>query len=182
MKLDEIIKKTGKKEWTVFSRKGKRMGSYSSMEQAEKRLKQIEYFKHLKEEEADVTWDDILKAAKKIHANLKKFDIDQIKKGFEDEKEHDEPGPEDVIKGSKENRAETLLKITLAHLKEKPDYYTRLGKAMDEAKVKVKPLKKAKLGRSRKIKKGAKKLAAHYGSNWHKVIRKPSKGSRRLKV
>lgn len=46
-KENAYIKKVGK-EWCVFSESGKRMGCYNSRKAAEKRLKQIEYFKHKK--------------------------------------------------------------------------------------------------------------------------------------
>lgn len=42
-----IRKEQGK--YVIRSKEGKPLGSYDSEEQARKRLKQIEYFKHLKE-------------------------------------------------------------------------------------------------------------------------------------
>jgi hypothetical protein len=53
---------------------------------------------------------------------LSRYDVDQVIKGFKDESEH-------------EGDAEAHLQIVLDHLKEKPDYYDRLDKAMGEAKV-----------------------------------------------
>jgi len=44
----ESIRKTGS-QYTVYSKKGKRMGTYPSKKQAKKRLQQIEYFKHVGE-------------------------------------------------------------------------------------------------------------------------------------
>ena len=44
---EAIIRRVGK-QWCVFSSSGKRMGCYSSRKGAEKRLKQIEMFKHMK--------------------------------------------------------------------------------------------------------------------------------------
>jgi len=44
---DAIIRRVGK-QWCVFSEGGKRMGCYNSRKGAEKRLKQIEMFKHMK--------------------------------------------------------------------------------------------------------------------------------------
>jgi hypothetical protein len=51
--LNEVIKKCKKADkrsqddvWCVYSEKGKLMGRYRTKEEAEKRLKQIEYFKH----------------------------------------------------------------------------------------------------------------------------------------
>lgn len=44
-----MIRKTrGKNEWRVLSEDGKVLGTYSSKEAAEKRLKQTEMFKHMK--------------------------------------------------------------------------------------------------------------------------------------
>jgi len=37
-----------KDKWNVYSKKGKRLGSYATKAEAEKRLRQIEYFKHNK--------------------------------------------------------------------------------------------------------------------------------------
>lgn len=46
--INETIRKTGS-TWTVYSEKGKRLGSYRSRGGAKKRLRQIEYFKHVNE-------------------------------------------------------------------------------------------------------------------------------------
>lgn len=43
--VNETIRKVGSK-YVVYSKKGKRMGSYSSRAAAKKRIQQIEYFKH----------------------------------------------------------------------------------------------------------------------------------------
>jgi hypothetical protein len=45
-----MIRKVGN-EYCVFSHKGKNLGCYSSKEEAQVRLKQIEYFKHVKSED-----------------------------------------------------------------------------------------------------------------------------------
>jgi len=47
-KSAKIQKNPHKNEWIVYSEKGKRLGSYDSLSGAKKRLKQIEFFKHLK--------------------------------------------------------------------------------------------------------------------------------------
>lgn len=44
---ESYIKKINKNTWRVFSEKGKNMGTYKSEEAAKKRLKQIEFFKHV---------------------------------------------------------------------------------------------------------------------------------------
>jgi len=54
--LLEVIKKTlNKNEWCVFSEAGKRMGCYSTKAEAEKRLDQIEMFKHMNEALGEAT-------------------------------------------------------------------------------------------------------------------------------
>jgi hypothetical protein len=58
--LEEIIRKTGKDEWTLYSKKKnpktgerKRLGTFDSRKAAEKREGQIGYFKSLEEEEIE---------------------------------------------------------------------------------------------------------------------------------
>jgi hypothetical protein len=46
--LNETIRKTGESEYTIFSKKGKKLGEYESKEAAVKRLRQIEWFKRHK--------------------------------------------------------------------------------------------------------------------------------------
>jgi len=42
-----MIRKTGKNKWTIYSKStGKRLGTFDSLEAANKRLAQIHYFKH----------------------------------------------------------------------------------------------------------------------------------------
>ena len=55
--ISEVIRKT-KKGWTIFSKTGKPLGSYSSRDAAAKRLRQIEFFKH-QESEADDALDTL---------------------------------------------------------------------------------------------------------------------------
>ena len=55
VKLQEKIVKKGNK-WQVQSEKGRNMGTYDTKEEAEKRLKQIEYFKHMNEG-VDINYD-----------------------------------------------------------------------------------------------------------------------------
>ncbi len=40
------IKEISKGKWRVLSKKGRNLGTYDSKEQAEKRLKQVEFYKH----------------------------------------------------------------------------------------------------------------------------------------
>jgi len=56
--MDEVIKKCREEDersaddvWCVYSEKGKLLGSYKTKKEAEKRLRQIEYFKHKAEKE-----------------------------------------------------------------------------------------------------------------------------------
>lgn len=58
MKL-AFIRKTPDGKYIVMSEKGKKLGTYSSRAQAEKRLKQIEYFKHIKKKKASSDQDFI---------------------------------------------------------------------------------------------------------------------------
>jgi hypothetical protein len=51
--LDETIKKTGRKTWTIYSEKGRRLGTAGSMPAAKRRLRQIEYFKRLNENDGE---------------------------------------------------------------------------------------------------------------------------------
>lgn len=48
------IRKMPKGYWGVYSRKGKLLGKYKSEEQAKKRLKQIDFFKHQKKASLDI--------------------------------------------------------------------------------------------------------------------------------
>jgi hypothetical protein len=56
MRMDEVIRKCRKEDkrsaddvWCVYSEKGKLLGRYKYKREAEKRLKQIEFFKRKKE-------------------------------------------------------------------------------------------------------------------------------------
>jgi hypothetical protein len=77
-----------------------------------------------------------LEAAKQIGEALgidwSKFDIEQFRKGLEVELEHGQRDPDTNVTND-----DTLLtgKIALAHLKEFPDYYTRLEKMEKEAEA-----------------------------------------------
>lgn len=42
-----MVRQVGK-NWVVLSEKGKRLGTYKSKKDAEERLRQIEYLKHIK--------------------------------------------------------------------------------------------------------------------------------------
>lgn len=49
-----VIKKVGDK-YVIYSKDGKKLGEYTSKKAAEKRLKQIEYFKH--KQGGEVYWN-----------------------------------------------------------------------------------------------------------------------------
>ena len=68
------------------------------------------------------------KVAQKHKIDLKGIDMKQLQMGMGVEKEHDaEMGKDtDVVPGHDEG---AVMKIAVAHLREKPDYYTVLKKA-----------------------------------------------------
>ncbi len=66
----------------------------------------------------------------KIGIDFDKFDLEQFRMGLEIESEHGSQDPETNVT----NDDETITgKIAWAHLKEIPDYYTRLAKMEKEA-------------------------------------------------
>jgi len=67
--------------------------------------------------------DEITKAKKSSKLNLSKYDPDQLKMGYEAEKEHDDGSDVDVV-----DKKSDLVKIAVAHLREDPKYYTKLKK------------------------------------------------------
>ena len=65
-----------------------------------------------------------------LGVNWSKFDVEQFRMGLEVELEH---GAADPATNVTDNDAMTTGKIALAHLKEFPDYYTRLEQMEEEA-------------------------------------------------
>lgn len=59
--LDEKIVHLNNGDWQVQSEKGRNMGTYTTKKEAEKRLSQVEYFKHINEEVDDEFFDNSLK-------------------------------------------------------------------------------------------------------------------------
>jgi hypothetical protein len=59
------------------------------------------------------------------------FDIEQLRRGMDVELEH---GLHDLLTNVTDSDPVVTGKIALAHLKEFPDYYTRLARMEDEAK------------------------------------------------
>ena len=70
-------------------------------------------------EEIGVDWDD------------SPFDVEQFRKGMDVELEH---GLHDLLTNVTGDEPTVTGKIALAHLKEFPDYYTRLARMEDEAR------------------------------------------------
>lgn len=121
--VNETIRKTGKKTWTVFSEKGRRLGSANSMSAAKRRLKQIEYFKHINESEK---WseDEILAIADQNGIDLSEYDMNEIILGMPVELEHGTESQPDANL-TNDDPFQTL-QIVLAHLKEFDKYYSDL--------------------------------------------------------
>jgi hypothetical protein len=80
----------------------------------------------LSEEKKTFTKDQAEKIGNSLSVDWNKIDIEQFRMGLEVESEHNDGGKLDVVKSEKD-----LGKIALAHLKELPDYYTKL-KTMEE--------------------------------------------------
>jgi len=68
----------------------------------------------------------------KLGIDWKKFDVEQFRMGMDVELEH---GNRDAQTNVTDNDPLTTAKIALAHLKEFPDYYTRLEKMENEAEA-----------------------------------------------
>lgn len=123
IRVDETIRKTGKKTWTVFSEKGRRLGSAGSMSAAKRRLKQIEYFKHVNESER---WgeDEIRAIADANGIDISDYDMNEIALGMPVELEHGTASQPDA--NLTDDDPFQTLQIVLAHLKEFDKYYSDL--------------------------------------------------------
>ena len=69
---------------------------------------------------------------KKLGVKLDKFDAEQFRMGMKVELEHGQRSPKTNVS---DDDLLTTGKITLAHLNEFPDYYTRLKKLEKEARA-----------------------------------------------
>jgi len=69
----------------------------------------------------------IRELAKKAGIDVSKFDDNELKMGFEVEKEHDDGSDVDVV-----NNDTDLVKITVSHLREDPKYYSKLKKVEEK--------------------------------------------------
>jgi hypothetical protein len=88
------------------------------------------YFQFITESK-DFSKEDAQRVGDKLDVDWNKVDIEQFRIGLSVESEHDDGSELDVVGSEKD-----LGKIVLAHLKELPDYYTKL-KQVDEDGVPV---------------------------------------------
>lgn len=92
-RLEEKIVKKGNK-WQVQSEKGRNMGTYDTKEEAEKRLKQIEYFKHINED-----FDNFENQCKEVANNHYNEVIDILtKRGLLSNEPSADGGPQYILK------------------------------------------------------------------------------------
>ena len=94
----------------------------------------MQYFNQWLEGKTTLPDENKIKLAAKANGiKLGDTDMHQLKMGIEVEREHDgRRGKDtDVVPGDDFG---TLIKIAMAHLREFPDYYTRLSKMEDLAK------------------------------------------------
>lgn len=76
-----------------------------------------------------MNWQDfcedkhIKKVAKKGALDISNYDANELRMGYEAEKEHDDGSDVDVVDNDLD-----IVKIAVAHLREDPKYYTKLKK------------------------------------------------------
>jgi len=85
---------------------------------------------YLLTEEKKFSLADAKKLGDSMSVDWEKIDLKQFKMGLDVESEHDDDSELDVVDSKKD-----LAKIVLAHLKEKPDYYTKLKSVEEDAPV-----------------------------------------------
>ena len=130
--VSETIKKTGRKTWTVFSERGRRLGSAGSLTAAKRRLRQVEYFKRLNESGGESGQDDkpefteelVRKIAADAELDLAGYDMNEILLGMPIELEHGTESRPDA--NVTDDDPLMTLQIVLAHLKEFDKYYSDL--------------------------------------------------------
>jgi hypothetical protein len=81
----------------------------------------------LLEEKRTFGRDEAKKLGDKLSVDWSKVDINQFVTGLSVESEHDDGGKLDVVDSDTD-----LAKIVLAHLREVPDYYSKLKKVEEE--------------------------------------------------
>jgi hypothetical protein len=84
--------------------------------------------KYLLIESKTYSQDEAKKIGDSLSVDWKKYDLEQFRMGLEVESEHDDGSDLDVVNSKAE-----LAKIVLAHLKEMPNYYTKLKKMEEDA-------------------------------------------------
>ena len=87
-------------------------------------------------EKRRTTIDEAQRVASIIGVDWRTFDVDQFRRGMDVEFEH---GSQDSQTDVTHDDPVITGKIALAHLKEFPDYYTRLERMEAEAKEKYTP-------------------------------------------
>lgn len=87
-------------------------------------------------EKRRTTIDEAQRVGAIIGADWRTFDVDQFRRGMDVEFEH---GLRDSQTDVTHDDPVTTGKIALAHLKEFPDYYTRLERMEAEAKQQLTP-------------------------------------------
>jgi len=75
---------------------------------------------------------DAKRIGKDLHINWKEIDLSEFTRGLNVELEHGSKDPQTNVTG---NDGKLTGEIALAHLKEIPDYYTRLDKMEKDAKA-----------------------------------------------
>ena len=75
---------------------------------------------------------DAKRIGKDLHINWKEIDLSEFTRGLNVELEHGSKDPQTNVTG---NSGKLTGEIALAHLKEIPDYYTRLAKMEKVAKA-----------------------------------------------
>ena len=76
--------------------------------------------------------DEAKQIGQALGIDWNEFDVEQFQMGIEVELEHGQKDPDTNVT---DDDAILTGKIALAHLKEFPDYYSRLAKMEDEAKL-----------------------------------------------
>jgi len=79
--------------------------------------------------------EDLKAIGERLNIDFSKIDFDEFTKGYAVELEHGSKDPETNIT---EDNPEMTAKITWAHLKEIPDYYTLLAEMEEKGKKKAK--------------------------------------------
>jgi len=78
----------------------------------------------------EFTTEEVKEIGEKVGIDFSEYSLEEFRKGMAVEMEHGSHDPETNVTNDDE---ELTAKITWAHLKEIPDYYTRLIKMEEEA-------------------------------------------------